>query len=120
MNEKIEINGIAYVPESYATPGTGDGLRYAVVRSYAQGVMAGFVKSVEGQHVTLVKARQLWRWGSDFVLVEMANSGPSDKWENRYSEESVCEVDMLEACGVLYCTEEAMLAIRAVKAHKGD
>ncbi len=111
----ININGVNYIPLANA-PYEEDGLQYAIVRSRDQGVMAGFVKEEEGRKVTLLKARQLWQWSSDFVLTDLAEKGPSEKWESKFSCEASQPTKMLEACGILYCTQVAAEAIRAVKA----
>jgi hypothetical protein len=70
--------------------------------------------------VTLLQARQLWRWNSKFVLVDLATDGPTSKWESKFSCESEEPVVMLEACGVLYTTDRARDAIRAVPAQVKD
>ena len=94
-----------------------DGLKYAIVRSREQGVMSGYVKSINVRAVTLKRARQLWRWSSDFVLVDMAENGVKNKDDCKFSCESSQDVIMLEACGVLYCTQKARESIRAVEKH---
>ena len=114
--EKLVIEGVTYVPEGSSKPAVEEGLRYAIVRSRDQGVMCGFVKSIEGRRVTLVLARQMWRWSSRFVLPDAAEHGVTSKWDNKFSCEASQETEMLEACGVLYCTEKAMLSLRAVEA----
>jgi hypothetical protein len=93
-----------------------EGLKYAVVRSRDQGVMAGFVKSIDGRRVTLLRARQLWRISCAFVLTDLATKGTTSRWENKFSCEAEEPTEMLEACGVLYCTDKARDAIRAVPA----
>ena len=93
-----------------------DGLKYAIVRSRYQGVMTGYVKSIEGQIVVLIKARQIWRYDCKFVLVDMAEYGVRDASKCKFSCASSNEVVMLEACGVIYCTEAAGNSIRSVKA----
>ncbi len=120
--EKLTIEGVTYVPEgSQPKPAVDDeGLRYAIVRSRDQGVMCGFVKSVEGRRVTLVLARQMWRWSSKFVLTDAAEHGVTEKWENKFSCEASQETEMLEACGILYCTDKAMVSLRAVEPQVND
>ncbi len=121
--ETMKIDDVEYVRKDSIQDKEAleeDGLKYAIVRSRNQGVMSGFVKSINGQHVELVKARQLWRWSSKFVLVDMAEYGPTDKWESKFSCESSQPVILLEACGVLYCTLEAAKKIREVKAIENE
>ena len=119
--EKLTIEGVTYVPEgSHTKPAIEEGLRYAIVRSRDQGVMCGFVKRIEGRRVTLVLARQMWRWSSRFVLPDAAEHGVTEKWDNKFSCEASQETEMLEACGVLYCTEKAMRSLRAVEPQVHD
>ena len=35
---------------------------YVIVRAHTAGVHAGFMESREGDTVTLIKSRRLWRW----------------------------------------------------------
>ena len=118
----IKIDEVEYVraDELPAPAENAEGLRYAIVRSRDQGVMSGFVQSVEGQQVTLLRARQLWRWSSRFVLTDLAEFGPTYKWECKFSCEASQPTVMLEACGILYCTEAAANAIRAKGAEVND
>lgn len=117
-NEMI-INGVVYVKKSDVTapvPAELDGLKYAIVRSRDQGVMCGFVKEIggpQGRQVILARARQMWRWSSRFVLTDIAEHGLTDRWERKFSCEASQDTVMLEACGVLYCTEVAMTSLRA-------
>lgn len=90
-----------------------DGLQYAIVRSYAQGVMCGFVESINGQTVTLRRARQMWRWSSRFVLPDIAEFGLTTRWERKFSAEMSQPAVMTEACGILYCTDVARDSLRA-------
>ena len=118
--ETISINGQEYVLASEVKncePAVNtDGLKYAIVRSRYQGVMSGFVKRIDGQTVVLLKARQLWRYDSKFVLVDMAEFGVRNEEDCKFSYEMSQEMIMTEACGIIYCTESAMNSIRNVKA----
>lgn len=78
--------------------------------------MAGYVEGVVGQAVKLREARQLYAWSSKFVLVELAAQGPRRANEQRYSIPSAKPVMMLEACGIIPCTDEAAKAIREIPA----
>ena len=121
--ETISINGEDYVKRSAlraSEPDELDGLKYAVVRSRNQGVMAGYVVDITGQAVTLKKARQLWRWSSKFVLTDLAEYGINEEDNCLFSCESSQDSVMLEACGVLYCTLKAGESIRSVKAQDND
>lgn len=89
--------------------------KYCIIRSREQGVMAGFIEGIEGRTVKLRSARQLYAWSSTFVLIELANKGPRRANEQRYSEPSTNPVLMLEACGVIPCTDDAAKAIQNIQ-----
>lgn len=98
--------------------------KYCIIRSREQGVMAGYVEElggINGRTVKLREARQIYRWSSKFVLVELAAFGPRNIQEQRYSTPSVDPVLMVEACGIIPCSEEATKMIRDVpaEAHEG-
>jgi hypothetical protein len=112
--ETITLNDAVYVrADSMPKPAVLDGLNYAIVRSKDQGVMCGFVKSIEGRRVTLLHARQMWRWSSRFILPDVAEFGLTHKFDRKFSTEMSQPVEMLEACGVLYCSDPAMRSLRA-------
>lgn len=117
--ETIEINGKKYfrADQIKATePKELDGLRYAIVRSRNQGVMSGYVSDVQGQTVTLKKARQIWRYDSRFVLPDIAEYGVRNPNNCKFSAEMSQDAVMLEACGILYCTKIGAESIMAVEA----
>jgi hypothetical protein len=117
LNE-IEANGIVYVRKDSvkeSNPSEKDGLKYAIVRSRNQGVMSGYVKSINGQAVTLVLSRQLFKWNSLFILSELAEYGINKADGCKFSTELSNDTIMLEACGILYCTEKACESIRGHK-----
>lgn len=93
-----------------------EGLRYAIVRSRNQGVMSGYVVDIQGQTVKLKRARQLWRYDSSFVLPDMAEHGVRNASECKFSAEMSQPMLMLEACGVIYCTQKGGESIRSVGA----
>ena len=93
-----------------------DGLHYAIVRSRDQGVMAGYVVSIDGSAVELKQARQLWRWNSKFALPDLAEYGPTTPDECKFSAPMSQPMTVLSACGVLRCTADAGEALRSVPA----
>ena len=112
----IKIDDVEYIrADSMQHQDTQDGKPYVIVRSKNQGVMSGYLDGYDGQVVRLSRARQLWQWKSGFVLPEMAEGGP-DPSECKFSCEMSQQMVMLEACGILFCTEKAARAIRAVPA----
>lgn len=111
--DTITLNNTTYVRADQAKePAELGGLKYAIVRSRDQGVMCGFIKSIDGRRVTLLRARQMWRWSSRFVLPDIAEHGLTERWERKFSDEMSQPTEMLEACGVLYCTKTAMESLR--------
>ena len=118
--KSITIDGVNYVPEMSREPDVS-GLKYAIVRSRNDGVKSGYVVSIDGptgQCVTLLRARQLWKWSSRFVLLDLAEFGPTEKHGCKFSAESRSETVMLEACGVLYCSPLAERTIRNISAQE--
>jgi hypothetical protein len=119
----IAINGEEYVKLTdvqHTKPDELNGLKYAIVRSRNQGVMSGYVYDICGQCVTLKRARQLWKWSSDFVLTDMAEKGIKTKSDCKFSCEASQDTIMLEACGVLYCSSKAGESIRSVSSYSDE
>jgi len=120
MQNAIIIDGTVYVPFSDNLPrstSASEG-KYAIVRSRDQGVLAGFVQDITGDTVTMTEARQLWRWDADFLLNDMANTGPRNVEGCRFSAPGEKETIVLNACGVMYCTDQAAEALRNVPPHR--
>lgn len=91
--------------------------KYCIIRSREQGVMAGYVEAIggiNGRTVKLREARQIFRWSSKFVLIELASFGPRNIVEQKYSAPSMEPVLMVEVCGVIPCSIEAAKMIREV------
>lgn len=51
--------------------------RYAIVRTEAAGVFAGFLQRLDGTEATLRDARRLWYWAGAASLSQLAVSGTS-------------------------------------------
>lgn len=115
----IKIDEVAYIRADSvqaAAEHRCDGMRYAIIRSRDQGVMCGYVESVNGRVVTLRQARQIWRYDSTFVLPDIAAHGPRNPEKMMMSVAMPEECLMLEACGVLYCSDAAGEALRRAPA----
>lgn len=84
-----------------------DGMDYVIVRSREQGVMCGYLKSINRRTVTLYQARQIWKYDSSFVLPDIAEKGMRNPDNAMLSVAMSQPMIMLEACGVLTCTEMA-------------
>jgi hypothetical protein len=120
---RMMINGVEYIRvDAVVVPAQHqvDGLRYAIVRSRDQGVMCGYVEGIDGRRVTLRQARQIYAYDSYFVLIEIAEFGPRNPGRMRMSVAMSETSEMLEACGVLYCTDTAGEALRSVEAERHD
>jgi hypothetical protein len=120
--DKMVIEGITYVPEnSVSKPEKVDGLEYCVIRSYASGVFAGYVKErkaeVNGVNVTLINARRLWKWVGASSLSQLAMEGVKKPNDCLFP----CEVDSIEIMNVVEiipATIECLESIKSVKVWK--
>jgi hypothetical protein len=97
--------------------GIWDGIigQYVIVRSRDQGVVAGYLEAAEGRLARVREPRQLYRWASTFVLIELASYGPRSETEQRYSRPGLEPLIMTETCGILPCHPDAAEKIRAIK-----
>ena len=119
MTVMIDGESVEYIRKDSSTPDMPEGLEYAIVRSREQGVMCGYIESIggpEGRSVTLRGARQMWSWDSKFVLPDVAEYGPASEEGCRFSVAMSRPALVLAACGIMYCTEEAGAALRAITA----
>jgi len=114
---KVTIDGKEYVQKDDTTNSNKiDGMFYAIVRSREQGVMCGFVESMNGRVVKLQKARQIYRYDSTFVLPDIAVHGMRDPEKAMLSLTMTEPMYMLEACGVIACSEFAANQLINIKA----
>jgi hypothetical protein len=118
--ETMMIDDVLYVRADSVKnePKTHDGMDYCIVRSRDQGVMCGYVESIDGRAVKLHQARQIWRYDSTFVLVDVAEHGMRDQSKAQMSVALSNPTVMLEACGVMTCSAksaEQLISIPAVK-----
>ena len=116
--ETIKIDDTEYVRSDRIPAGTKtlSGMDYCIVRSRAQGVMCGYVESIHGRTVTLYQARQIWKYDSTFVLVDVAEHGMRDPKKAKLSIAASNPVIMLEACGVLTCTLKSATQLIGIEA----
>lgn len=112
----IMIDNIEYVRKDLVNQGPDElnGLKYAIVLSRNQGVVAGYIKSIHGQTVEILRARQLWRWDSTFILQDMAENGVRYPENCKFSKELSQPMIMTEACGILYCSKNGGESIRGI------
>ena len=118
LNE-VEINGIKYTRadkvEKYEPAIKKDGLEYAIVRSRDHGVLAGYVLRYKGQEVELVYSRRIWYFSGCETLEELAVYGTEKICNCKIAPLVINREIMLEACGIIYCTEEARKCIEGAK-----
>ena len=112
---EIVINGETYVKksainfESFNAKNT-EGLPYVICRGYYCGVHAGYLKDHDGNHVTLINSRRLWRWKAKegISLSAVAKHGLADCCELPNELPEIWLGDVYE---VIPCTEVAMNSI---------
>ncbi len=116
--KSIHVGETKYIREDLinSEPDKLDGLNYCIVRSREQGVMCGYVESVNGRTVRLQQARQMWRYDSRFVLPDIAEFGVRNATDCKFSTAMSQTATMLEACGILTCTKKGAESLQAVKA----
>jgi hypothetical protein len=72
--ENVVINGVEYAPVQKGV-NDSDGLPWVIVRAYSAGVFAGYLKSKDGDEVTLVNSRRIWTWYGAASLSQLAQEG---------------------------------------------
>jgi len=118
--ETMMIDEVKYIRADsvLSKPLIVDGMDYCIVRSREQGVMCGYVENIEGRTVILHQARQIWRYDSTFVLPDIAEYGMRNPNKAQLSVAMSQPMIMLEACGVLTCTEKAAKQLIDIPAQK--
>lgn len=114
--ETIKIDDVVYTRLDQTNKKQYEGMDYCIVRSRYQGVMCGYVESINGRTVKLHQARQIWRYDSTFVLPDIAEHGMRDPNKAQLSVAMSQPMIMTEACGVLTCTEKAANQLINIKA----
>jgi len=88
-------------------------MKYVIVRTYSAGVFAGFLDSRDGQEVTLLQARRLWRWEGAASLSELAVRGVKKPGGCKFPV-AVPRVLLTQAIEILDVTDAAKASIDAV------
>lgn len=88
-------------------------MKYVIVRTYSAGVFAGFLDSRDGQEVTLLQARRLWRWEGAASLSELAVRGVKTPSGCKFPV-AVPRVILTQAIEILDVTDAAKASIDAV------
>lgn len=87
---------------------------YYIVRSYNAGVFAGQIESRNGLEVKMRNARRIWKWSGAASLSQLAIDGTKDP-ENCMFPCEVGEIEILDVCEIITCTEKAKQSIKDVK-----
>ena len=113
--QTIKIDNVEYVRKDQCQKlaMSTDGLEYVVTRSRNAGVHTGFLKSHEGQNVTLIQSRRIWAWKGAASLSQIAMEGVKNPANCKFAM-VVNEIRLCEVCEVIPCTEEAMFCIQGV------
>ena len=104
---EIEINGEVYVKKTKGHRSFVNNHPYAIVRCYRSGVLCGYAEHLGGEMVKIHEARQMFRWNSSFVLVDLATNGINIESKNRFSVPSGRPVTVTDACAIIECTDKA-------------
>ena len=117
--ETICINGVEYVRKDQvqSEPKKFNDMKYCIVRSRDQGVMCGYVEKIEGSSVVMHEARQMWKWHSTFVLVDLAEKGPRKEASCKFSVAASQPLLVIGACAVMMCTQTAADALIKLEAY---
>jgi hypothetical protein len=116
----IKIDDDTYVLESEinAPAKSFDGLEYVVIRSRDSGCHAGYLKSEDGNTLTLVNSRRLWYWDGAASLSQLAMEGVS-KPSNCKFPCAVDEITVYGVCEKILATAKAQSCIEGVQVWKG-
>ena len=95
--DKVVINGIEYVKTAVAHEGDD----YVITRSRDQGVVCGYLKSMDPatRSCVLTEARQIWCWEGGLALQDIAKHGLRPG--SRLSDAPPGEFVVMGACGVM-------------------
>ena len=111
-DETMNINGIEYIRKDLATSSkpNNDTLPYRIFRSDRAGVFAGFLESINGQTVSIIKARRLWYWEGAASLSQLAVDG-TNKPDNCKFPVEVSRIILTDVIEILEVTSKAYSSI---------
>lgn len=117
--KSIKIDDVTYVPEDSIPQGPDEldsGKTYCIVRSRNAGVVCGYVDydNTNSTTVEVHQGRQMWRWDSAFVLLDMAESGVRKESDCKFSEPQRKQ-KVFNACQLIECSANAAESLKAVK-----
>ncbi len=114
MTDTITKKGGAYSSTTQKVE-TLEGMEYKIIRTYSAGVHAGFLKEVEGDTVTLVQSRRLWRWDGAASLSQLAERGTSKPSECKFPCVVSGELRLNKWIEIIDVTKEAKESIESVE-----
>jgi len=118
--KKVDINGQTYIREDLTFHLEKEGNPYAIVRGYRSGVICGYARHIGRGCVEVHEARQMFRWNSTFVLIDMAVTGINKKEKCRFSQKSKLPITVTDACAILPCTQQAAKSLMEHEAESHD
>ena len=113
--QTIKINEVEYVrKDSILSQGVSlDGMPYCIVRTQSAGVFAGYIKSRNGEGLTMVTARRIWYWVGAASLSQLSQEGVSKPKECKFPV-AVPLVDLFQVIEILPCSQKAIDSIAGV------
>jgi hypothetical protein len=103
------INGVEYVEKKQT-----DISNIVCVRCRYSGVHIGELVEKNGEEVTLINSRQIWRWKGANTLKELCETGVDSSSYTRISETKTTQTILLDAISIDQVTENALKTLCAV------
>lgn len=91
--------------------------QHVIIRSAQAGVFAGFLKSKEGDEVTLTQARRIWQWSGAATLSQLAVEGTKSPEGCKFPQ-AVDEIVILGVIEIIQTSAIAQESINAVPVWK--
>jgi len=118
--EKLEIEGVTYVPESSINSLAAKnavGLEYVMIRTYSAGVHCGWLEKREGKEVTLLSSIRIWKWSGAASLSQLSQEGTNDASNCKFGM-PIQKMLLTEAIEIISMTNQAKLSIQSVESWK--
>lgn len=117
---KLEIEGITYIPESEANAKLAEqfnGMDYVMIRTYSAGVHCGYLKNRDGKEVTLLDSIRIWKWAGAASLSQLSQEGTNKPSECKFGM-PINEIILTEAIEIIKMTETAKQSIINIESWK--
>ena len=118
--DKVEIEGIIYVPEN-SIPNVAEkreGMPYVMVRTYSAGVHCGWLKSKKAKEVELLESIRIWKWEGAASLSQLAMEGTNNPNNCKFGMPITTSLILTESIEVIEMTETAKNSIQNVESWK--